>query len=150
MKLMQILKNRKGFTLMELIVVMIILALLAAALLPGFMNFIRRANDDKLLAEVRVGQYAAQVIQTEFGTPKLSDGTAATIPDDLKTGQNARFRELIEGDVKDPAGFSNIDINTNGRINSITYNNGDGGIISIIDGVVSYGPQGGGDGGGGG
>ena len=41
------LKDRKGFTLVELIVVLVILAILAALLIPALTGYIDKANGEK-------------------------------------------------------------------------------------------------------
>lgn len=43
------LKDKKGFTLVELIVVLVILAILAALLIPALTGYIDRANEEKVL-----------------------------------------------------------------------------------------------------
>ena len=42
-------KNKKGFTLVELIVVLVILAILAALLVPALTGYIDKANNQKVL-----------------------------------------------------------------------------------------------------
>ena len=122
MKIMQILKTRKGFTLMELIIVMVILALLAAALLPSFLNFVRDARERSLLAEARVGMVAAQVLVTEglAGNPP-SQATLNTVIAGAAAGDaNNRFFMLVTGDVDAPTGFSAAVLDNN-RVTGITY-----------------------------
>jgi len=65
MKLMQILKNRKGFTLMELIVVLIIIAILMAALLPSLIGWINDARESALRTEGRTALVAIQGVVTQ-------------------------------------------------------------------------------------
>jgi len=65
MKLMQILKSRKGFTLMELIVVLIIIAILMAALLPSLIGWINDAREAALRVEGRTALLAVQGVVTE-------------------------------------------------------------------------------------
>jgi len=54
------LKDKKGFTLVELIVVLVILAILAALLIPALTGYIDRANEEKVIAEARMALMAAQ------------------------------------------------------------------------------------------
>ena len=49
----KLLKNKKGFTLIELIVVIAILAILAAILIPSIMNYISEATEAKNTANAR-------------------------------------------------------------------------------------------------
>ena len=48
------LKDKKGFTLVELIVVLVILAILAALLIPALTGYIDKANGEKIIAETRM------------------------------------------------------------------------------------------------
>lgn len=60
-------KNRKGFTLIELIVVIAILAVLAAIIIPTVSNSITRANEARDLANARsiYAQVAIDVLANE-------------------------------------------------------------------------------------
>ncbi len=49
----KLLRNKKGFTLIELIVVILILAVLAAILVPSILNYVGRANDSRDQANAR-------------------------------------------------------------------------------------------------
>ena len=44
--------SRKGFTLVELLVVLVILAILAAAIIPSMMGFIDRAKQELSLIHI--------------------------------------------------------------------------------------------------
>lgn len=57
------LKDKKGFTLVELIVVLVILAILAALLIPTLTGYIDKANKEKVVAETRM---VAMAVQTEL------------------------------------------------------------------------------------
>ena len=52
-------KDRKGFTLVELIVVLVILAILAALLIPALTGYIDKANKEKAIAECRMAVIAS-------------------------------------------------------------------------------------------
>jgi len=154
-KFKQILKTRKGFTLMELIIVLIIVAILAAALIPSFLGFVQRARNESLLSEARVGLAAAQVVMTELGV------VPAVVPTDLGPGPatNERFLLLLQetatggdSDVVSPLGFSEITANNMGRILTIRYTRSAPGqpgtvLLNTETGAVSYEPPAGGGGG---
>lgn len=129
---------------MELIIVLIIIAILATALIPSFLNFASRARDESLYAQARVGMVAAQVLLTEGGgvpVAKLPDSrTFEILGDNTTTTSFAgalnvspdRFTELVKDDVANPAGFSNFVIASGGlRIEGITYNDGKDNIVVI-------------------
>ena len=62
---MKKINNEKGFTLVELIVVLVILAILAAMLVPALLGFIDRAKEGKYEEEVHSIYTALQVISDE-------------------------------------------------------------------------------------
>lgn len=76
-------KNKKGFTLVELIVVLVILAILAALLVPALTGYIDKANDEKITATTRQIVMAAQTTVSEAygkaGGAKLTAGTNVDI-----------------------------------------------------------------------
>lgn len=82
-------KNKKGFTLVELIVALVILAILAALLIPALTGYIDKANKEKVVAECRSVAMAAQTTASEYyGLNKGLDnatnqGTAITQIDKL-------------------------------------------------------------------
>jgi len=59
---MKKLLNKKGFTLIELIVVIAIIAILAAILIPALLNYINAANRSKAQSDCR-SQYTAAALQ---------------------------------------------------------------------------------------
>ena len=65
MKLLTALRNKKGMTLVEIIVVLVIIGILVAATVPNMMGFVNRANERANAAEARVGLVAAQAILSE-------------------------------------------------------------------------------------
>lgn len=89
------LKNKKGFTLVELIVVLVILAILAALLVPALTGYIDKANQEKVIAECRSVVMAAQTTASEYyGLNKgLTDKNKDT--DNVKTAL-AQIQTLAE------------------------------------------------------
>lgn len=66
-------KNRKGFTLVEIIVVLVILAILAAFTIPAMLGFVQEARGKALIAEAREVYVAYQSAATEVGA-SATDG----------------------------------------------------------------------------
>ena len=75
------LKNRKGFTLVELIVVLVILAILAALLVPALTGYIDKANNEKVVATTRQIVIAAQTEVSEAYGKSTLTGKTITIED---------------------------------------------------------------------
>jgi len=71
--------NKKGFTLIELIVVIAILAILALILVPSITGYIAKANSAKDQANAR-SEYSRVVLEawTTNGAPKTRTGAVIT------------------------------------------------------------------------
>ena len=68
-------KNKKGFTLVELIVVLVILAILAALLVPALTGYIDKANNQKVVATTRSIVVAAQTeVSEKYGVVTSNNG----------------------------------------------------------------------------
>lgn len=58
--------NKKGFTLVELVVVLVILAILMAILVPSLVGYINKAKDKQIEANARAVYIAAQATVAEL------------------------------------------------------------------------------------
>ena len=89
-------KNKKGFTLVELIVVLVILAILAALLVPALTGYIDKANKQKIIATTRQVMMAAQT-ETSEAYAKVDGGkfTTLTLSADTTPSLN-KILELAE------------------------------------------------------
>ena len=69
-------QKQKGFTLVELIVVLVILSILAALLVPSLTGYIEKTRKTEVVAETRAITQAAQVILNEtYATDKYATTT---------------------------------------------------------------------------
>ena len=91
--------NKKGFTLVELIVVLVILAILAALLIPALTKYIDKAKEKQIVAETRQSVMAAQTIADEL----YGNGTT-TITFNKTTGFTdaaiATLAEVVSSNIK--------------------------------------------------
>ena len=106
------LKDKKGFTLVELIVVLVILAILAALLIPALTGYIDKANKNKIVSECRQIVVAAQTEVSEAygkGTLKYDETASASMVANiltaggLKTGIIGTLGIVIDGKVEETA-----------------------------------------------
>lgn len=108
-------QKQKGFTLVELIVVLVILSVLAALLVPSLTGYIQKTHKTKVLAETRMVHTAVQATVSEYyGTDKwakygeylgvnaealskyyLADKNASTDTEDGKE-KKARYEEIVK------------------------------------------------------
>lgn len=82
----------KGFTLVEMIVVLVIIAVLASAIVPSLTGYINRANKEKAVSETRSLVMAAQTVISDAYANGSLDAILAQAPGD--TEAIAEIREL--------------------------------------------------------
>lgn len=77
---MKFFKNKKGFTLIELVVVIAILGILAGIAIPRFMDATASAKGAKVVADLRTIDSACMMYLAKEGTPVAdsTDGTGLT------------------------------------------------------------------------
>jgi general secretion pathway protein G len=112
------LRKKEGFTLIELMVVVVIIGILAAVAMPRFMNNQRKASESAAWADMNSmttamelyfvdnDQYPPGGATSEYGSPDSFDGLTSE-PDDSPnwSGPYIRFRRKFEdGSPKDPWG----------------------------------------------
>ena len=132
-------KNKKGFTLVELIVVLVILAILAALLIPALTGYIDKANKEKVVAETRM---VAMAVQTELSEAYGQVGAGKTLKDStpedwVSTGavggtaakegkyitEIKKLAEVFTSNTK--ATFqASATANANGSLTEVKYNDG--------------------------
>ena len=107
-------KEKKGFTLVELIVVLVILAILAALLIPALTGYIDRAKRKSIVAETRQVVMAAQTLADEEYAKSNDNAAASSIT--LDTTEIQKLAE-VSGTVSAPTV-------TGGKVMTITYSDG--------------------------
>ena len=86
--------NKKGFTIVELVIVIAVIAILAAVLIPTFAGIVEKANESAALQEA-TNTYKALLTEKTVVAPMTDDdGT-----DDVKFTVNGSTNELAEIDV---------------------------------------------------
>lgn len=106
--------KKKGFTLVELIVVLAILAILAALLVPALTGYIDKANSQKIVAECRQVVMAAQAeASSTYAT--ITDGS--TVASKMKTDAVDKLAEIPD------SGKYEIVVENDGTVKSVKYTN---------------------------
>ncbi len=114
-------ENKKGFTLVELIVVLVILAILIALLVPALTGYIDKARQKTIQAEAR---YALTAIQTEATDHYGNNG--CTISQDSGALSDSTSKMLKDDNLVDGYTLENITsvaIDINGVVKNLTYEN---------------------------
>lgn len=97
-------KNQKGFTLIELMIVVAIIAILAAIALPAYQNYVAKSQATAGLAEITPGKTQAEVLLNEGkDIASVADiGLAATTDrcDIAATGTSADGEAEISCELK--------------------------------------------------
>lgn len=113
------LKDKKGFTLVELIVVLVILAILAALLVPALTGYIDKAKEKAIIAETRQVVVAAQTLGDEAYAKK---SVGATI--EFGAGKDVTLDKVAT--LAEVTPVDNIKAITweNGKISHVQYKKG--------------------------
>lgn len=121
------LKDKKGFTLVELILVLVILAILAALLIPALTGYIDKANKQKIVSETRMVVMAAQ---TELSEAYGNAGAGKKIA--VSASDNATLTSAITklSEIKDTAHFK-VEATAGAKITKVTYD--DGNFVCVFD-----------------
>lgn len=94
-------KEQKGFTLVEVIVVLVILALMAAVLIPSLVGYINKARENTIIADTRSAVLATQTLASE-NYAKDKTITSVTVTTNA-TGVTTGVLNIAKADILDLA-----------------------------------------------
>ncbi len=89
-------KNRKGFTIVELVIVIAVIAILAAVLIPTFSGVVENANKSAAVQEARAALTDVIAMST---TGEVTDGTAFVSDKFTFYYKNNKLDEANEGSI---------------------------------------------------
>ncbi|MFR7451559.1 MAG: type II secretion system protein [Gemmiger sp.] len=115
-------RDRGGFTLVELIVVLAILAILATLLIPTMTGYIDKANEEKIVAETRMAVMAAQTVVSE----NYARDPEAWVEEKELTSMEDTGDKLLQEIKKLSETSGDIQSVTvaNGKVTALSYDNG--------------------------
>lgn len=106
-------KSKKGFTLVELILCIAIIAILAAVLVPALMGYIRKSNLSKAKSNV---QSAYTAISTYISNCEVTGKVYSTVSSDM-------IKEIKDSNIADLT--NGYTISFDGQlVSSVVYKNG--------------------------
>ena len=78
--------NKRGFTIVELVIVIAVIAILASVMIPGFTGIVTKANESEALQDVKNAYTATLIDDYNFGADATiivvhSNGTIISIVD---------------------------------------------------------------------
>ena len=112
--------NKKGFTIVELVIVIAVIAILAAVLIPTFSGVVAKANESSA-KQLAANAIKASLLMTDVAT--LPDKTLVIVDSDKNTKSNFDYGYIYTGNSID--GPKEL-YNDEGKFNTATYITGVG------------------------
>lgn len=112
--------NQKGFTLIELMIVVAIIGILAAVALPAYNNYTKKAKFSEVVTATQGLKTALEVCaQTEGGFTSCAANTNG-VPDNIASGGAGNLESLAWSVTNNTGGVITATADT-GALNSATY-----------------------------
>ncbi|SFH87698.1 type IV pilus assembly protein PilA [Lachnospiraceae bacterium NLAE-zl-G231] len=123
-------KDKKGFTLVEMIVVIVIIGILLAILVPGMFKYIQKAKDKQIMVDARTAYLDIQMAAQEaYGINGATGGEVKTEFDGNYTaGANTKSVKSVNFTVDIPGNgeVSGVEIEAEtGKVTAMKYTLGD-------------------------
>lgn len=116
---MDMYSKRKGFTILELLVVVAVIAIIAAIAIPSFIGKIDNAKDARELAEINAVQKAAALYYADNGNYPTLQGVDASLSQPQPVDgspQNLDFSKLVPNYLDSLPHFSYWWVDYNGLV----------------------------------
>ena len=110
--------NKKGFTIVELVIVIAVIAILAAVLIPTFAGVVGKANASKALQKVK-------------------NAYTATLANDLSTADTSDDVVYGKGEIKVIDGNYTVTISANGEASVAEKGNSDSATHTLNNGLLA-------------
>lgn len=133
--------NKKGFTLIEMIVVIAIIGVLAAILVPSLSGYVNSAKATKSSANARTFYTAAQAAVTSLETSSSPVGSGTSYNKGDNTDLDSKIQELLGASNYGKITSYSVTVDSNGAVSTITVTEDGGSAVTYPEETASPSPS---------